>query len=143
MSGIIGDVGSKSRIIKLDREHFRVTAFGNSWHEWNVHTSINDESGLNLYRYGKIYVAHLMLLRSGSTGTNIHETICTISSANMTLPKNNTIMGGEFNPVGGSGEDDRTVRAQFNTDGTFDLYFNNHVGSNTFVAGNFIGIDLG
>ena len=45
MSGIIGDVGSKSRIIKFDTEHIRVTSFGNSWHEWNVHTSISDESG--------------------------------------------------------------------------------------------------
>ena len=142
MSGLIGDIGSRSGIIKPDVEEYYTSSFSNSWNAWDITNPPSDENGMTIQRYGKIYVIHLAIYRTNqTTGISSSSQIKTLTSSDITLPSENVRLGA--NIYGDSSQSDKTTRLLFNTAGNVTIYYTHDAGSTFYALGNFIGIDQG
>ncbi len=143
MSGVIGQIGSKSGLVGLraDTEKYNSTSLLNSWTAWNVGTTVNDENGVYIQRYGKIYIIQILAYKDTGVGTDLTSTLLTCTSSNITLPNSDVVCGTNF--IQNSGADDRVYRCIFNSNGNVDVHFNNHTLDTMYVVGNFIGVDQG
>jgi|LUMV01.1.fsa_nt_gb hypothetical protein len=123
-------------------EFYHASSLDNSWTAWNVGSTLSTEQGINIQRYGKIYIMQILAFKGfSSTATNQSDTMVTISSSDMTLPSDNVNLGVNFSHL--SSNDDRTYRIQFLTNGNIVIHFNNHDGTTMYVHGNFMGVDPG
>mgnify|MGYP006058995821 CR=1 FL=1 len=123
-------------------EDYSTSTLDDSWVAWDITNPPNYENGLQLFRYGKIYVAHLSIYKGNVTAAVSHSsTIKTLSSTDISLPSQTVKMGISKHATGT--EDDWVSSMEFETDGDVTLYFVNHTGTTMHILGNFIGIDLG
>lgn len=120
-------------------EQFNKTSLLNSWTAWDLGNTVNDENGVYIQRYGKLYIIQISAYKDTGVGTSMTDTLITCTSSDIKLPSSNVVCGLQF--IQNSGADDRTYRVLFNTNGNIDIHFNNHTLGTMYVVGNFIGVD--
>ena len=123
-------------------ENYHTNTLNGNWSGWDHGYSANDEQGVRVQRYGKVYVVQLNIYRtSSSTGSSLEEAIVTLTSSNITLPTNNILLGSSsFNTTS---HDDYVYRLEFRSNGDVYIHFNNLTGTTTYVTGVYVGVDQG
>ena len=143
MSGIIGDINSKSGLINHDTETYHTDSFQNSWLGWGFQGGISGEEGLRVQRYGKVYVFHIAVYKTNMTvGADFSSTITTLSNNNITIPKNNVICGVQT-AYYGTAQYDQVARIEFENNGNINVYGHEGAGTTFHLMGNFYGVDQG
>tara|TARA_B100002019_G_C21270863_1_gene602190 strand:+ start:140 stop:724 length:585 start_codon:yes stop_codon:yes gene_type:complete len=122
-------------------EEYHTTSFDNSWVSWYFQSQITGEDGLRIQRYGKLYVVHLSIYKTYTTG-EFNSKIKTLSSTDITLPTNDVNLGIAA-PYYGSGEYDQVARVLLGSNGDVTVYGYGPTGNTFHLLANFIGIDLG
>lgn len=143
MSGIIGDINSKSGIVNHDTETYYTNSFQNGWLAWTFQTQISDEDGIRVQRYGKVYVIHIAVYKTNMTvGQPFSSTITTLSHNNIKVPRNN-VMCGVLSAYYGTSQFDQVARIEFENNGNINVYGHEANGTTFHLMGNFYGVDQG
>lgn len=113
--------------------------FDGSWTTENMTGAVSDEHGINITRWGYLWVITMAMYSTSVTLGN-WEKIMTVSSSDFDLPSNDVRLGnyiGEY-----YAHQDYMARLQLQTDGEiYGMPITNSSNSNFFIVGTFVGID--